>query len=78
MATAPPIVTLPLPYASVPAFKFAGDIYETEREALTAAIAGALINFITMTNAERVYEASSALLPLLQRAIVVRSIEAAI
>lgn len=73
MATTPPLPELP--YTTVDAFKLAGHVYETEREVLVAAIAAVLERTDKVSPADGVYEAGSAILPLLQRAIAVRSAE---
>ena len=63
-----------LPYRPVEAFSHGGKIYPTEREALIAAIGNVLNAHASGGSmAERVYASGAELVPLLLRAVAVRS-----
>jgi hypothetical protein len=67
-----------LPYLLVAAFKHKSELFETEREALIAAINEVITPGPPRPVCNAIYDRASDLLPLLLRAVAVRSADAAV
>jgi hypothetical protein len=67
-----------MPYLPVAAFKHKNALFETEREALLAAINEVITPSPCLPVSHTIYERASDLLPLLLRSVAVRSADAAV